>query len=232
MKRLLVLIIICILPFLLTAKVKIEFEKSIMDFGEVNSGKVVEVVFKFVNKGDEELVIKNINSTCGCTVPSLKKRTYKPGEKGEIPVKFYSTGYYGKVVKIITVITNDSSNPYVRLRLMGEVKIKDFSDPILEVDKLDFGNVILGKIYKKEINLYNKGNLILDIKEVAHGADIIIEFDKKFVKPNEFTKIFITYKPQNTGTNLSFIKIRTNSLKKSYLVIRFSSVVEEKHKKH
>ncbi len=231
MKKIIILLIVAIFPYFLTADAKIEFSKKVIDFGDVNSGKIVNVVFEFENKGDTDLEIKRINTTCGCTVPSLEKKVYKPGEKGKIPVKFYSTGYYGKIVKIITVITNDLSSPYVRLRIMGNVKLKDFSDPVLETEKIDFNEIEPGKIYNKEINLYNKGNLLLDIKEVSHSADVVVEFDKRFVKPGEFTKISIEYKPQKQGTNLSFIKIRTDSLKKPYLIIRLSSVVIDSDKK-
>jgi len=228
MKKLIIFLIVVIFPYFLTADAKIEFTKKVIDFGDVESGKIVDVVFEFENKGDTDLEIKRINSSCGCTVPSLEKKVYKPGEKGKIPVKFYSTGYYGKIVKIVTLVTNDLSSPYVRLRIMGNVKLKDFSDPVLEVEKIDFNEVQIGKIYNKEINLYNKGNLLLDIKEVSHGADVVVEFNKRFVQPNEFSKISIKYKPQKLGTNLSFIKIRTDSLKKPFLIIRVSSVVEEK----
>jgi hypothetical protein len=108
----------------LAAKSKITFKTTEIDFGKIDSGKVVDMEFKFVNAGDETLIIKNINSSCGCTVPKVEKKEYQPGETGDIPVKFYSKGYNGQIVKTITISTNDGDNPYTTLKIKGKAEVK------------------------------------------------------------------------------------------------------------
>lgn len=44
--------------------------------------------FGFVNAGKSEMTIEAVKSSCGCTVPTLAKTTYAPGERGEVSARF------------------------------------------------------------------------------------------------------------------------------------------------
>jgi hypothetical protein len=52
------------------------------------------------------LVVSNIKSTCGCTVPSNWTKEVAPGQTGEFTVKFNGKGNGNKVSKSITMTTN------------------------------------------------------------------------------------------------------------------------------
>ena len=52
------------------------------------------------------LVVSNIKSTCGCTVPSNWTRDVAPGETGMFTVKFNGKGNGNKVTKTVTLTTN------------------------------------------------------------------------------------------------------------------------------
>ena len=47
----------------------ISFDKVIHDFGEIENGTPVETIFSYTNSGRSPLVVTDIKSTCGCTVP-------------------------------------------------------------------------------------------------------------------------------------------------------------------
>lgn len=83
-----------------------EFEEAQHDFGDIQQGDVVEHTFKFTNTGEAPLIITDTKVTCGCTTPSFTKEPVAPGEKGEILVKFNSTGKSGNVAKTVTVMAN------------------------------------------------------------------------------------------------------------------------------
>ena len=85
---------------------EIEFLVKEYDFGEVIQGEKVTYSFSFKSKGDGPIVISDVSSTCGCTVPSWPKSPIEPGETGDIVVIFDSEGKSGKVVKEISVLTN------------------------------------------------------------------------------------------------------------------------------
>ncbi|WP_340154061.1 DUF1573 domain-containing protein [uncultured Marivirga sp.] len=95
---------------------EITFEESNHDFGDITQGDVVEHIFKFENTGKQPLIISNVKTTCGCTVPSFPKgEAIAPGEKGEITVKFNSRGKMGRQNKIVRIVSNIGEERSVRI---------------------------------------------------------------------------------------------------------------------
>ncbi len=100
------------------------FDKSEHDFGEIEAKASVETVFTYKNTGKTPLVITNIKSTCGCTVPQdWSKEPLAPGEAGKFTVKYNGSGK-NAVSKTITVTANTETGKET-------VKIKAFvkADP-------------------------------------------------------------------------------------------------------
>ena len=84
------------------------FDKTEHDFGEIENGTPVETVFNYTNTGKAPLVITDIKSTCGCTVPQdWSKDPLAPGESSKFTVKFNGKGK-NKVSKTVTVTANTS----------------------------------------------------------------------------------------------------------------------------
>ncbi|HOP04609.1 MAG TPA: DUF1573 domain-containing protein [Tenuifilaceae bacterium] len=108
-------------------KTTIEFNKLVNDYGEIEFMSDGACVFEFTNLGEEPLVLTNVRSSCGCTVPDWPKDPIKPGEKGVINVK-YNTRSVGNFNKTITVYSNGQPSPII-LRIKGTVKPKD-STPV------------------------------------------------------------------------------------------------------
>lgn len=86
-----------------------KFIESKHDFGEIIQGEVVEHHFEFTNTGGTPLIISKIIATCGCTAPTWPKGPIKPGEKGKIKIAFNSTGKIGRQNKVVTILSNASS---------------------------------------------------------------------------------------------------------------------------
>jgi hypothetical protein len=103
------------------AKPKISFEKTIHDFGELDIRQKGVCEFRFKNTGSGLLEIGKIKSTCGCTVPTLAKKQYQPGEDGVIKIKYSGQSRPGSVAKSIYVNTNDTENPKVKLMIKAKV---------------------------------------------------------------------------------------------------------------
>lgn len=87
----------------------VSFDKSEYDFGTVNEGDIVETVFKVTNTGKTDLVITNAQATCGCTIPVWPKAPIKPGETGDVEVKFNTNGKPNRQQKTVTLTTNTES---------------------------------------------------------------------------------------------------------------------------
>jgi hypothetical protein len=83
-----------------------EFEKTAHDFGQIIRGEKVSYRFKFKNAGKMPLIISDVPTSCGCTVPEFSKLPISPGEEGFILVTFNSQTESGYRTKTVTVTSN------------------------------------------------------------------------------------------------------------------------------
>ena len=205
----------------------IKFEKNIINLGIIDEGQAVQVNFVFENIGDEVLVIKKINTSCGCIRKRLGKREYDPGEKGKIEIIFNSQEKLGRINEPIIIFTN-TEKKYHQLLLIGNVIRKNFAYASLSARKVDFGKVELGKVSIKEIVIENIGKRGMRILEITNSPQIIIECMEIRLLPNEKCPIILTFKPKETGDFNTFIKIRTSALKGKHLTIHAVGQVTDK----
>ena len=101
---------------------RISFDKTVHNYGTIyqNDNGVCE--FTFTNTGKVPLVLTNVYSSCGCTVPSWPKEPTMPGKSSVIKVK-YNTSRLGAINKTVTVESN-AVNGTVRLSIKGNVLVR------------------------------------------------------------------------------------------------------------
>lgn len=99
----------------------LKFEETEHDFGTLKNGTPVETKFTYTNNGNSPLVVSDIKSTCGCTVPSdWRREPLAPGESADFTVKFNGQGN-GQITKTITLTTNtEKGTEMVRIKAMIE----------------------------------------------------------------------------------------------------------------
>ncbi|MEJ5962864.1 DUF1573 domain-containing protein [Pedobacter immunditicola] len=96
-----------------------KFEKETHNFGKIPSNKPATVEFKFTNIGDTPLILTNVETTCGCTVPEYTKTPVKKGDTGIIKVTYNPTGTALPFSKSIS-ITSNAKTPTKVLYIKGE----------------------------------------------------------------------------------------------------------------
>ncbi len=84
----------------------IEFNETEHDFGTIPNGTPVKTIFEYKNTGSSPLVVSDIKSTCGCTVPTDWTKEVMPGQKGQFTVQFDGKGNGNQISKTITLTTN------------------------------------------------------------------------------------------------------------------------------
>ncbi|MCU0666864.1 MAG: DUF1573 domain-containing protein [Candidatus Omnitrophica bacterium] len=99
-----------------------EQESDTWDFGKVKEGQVVKHSFVFVNNTSKQLVITDVNTSCGCTVSEAKNKTLQPQEKTNIEVAFNSKGYKGAVQQFVFVATDNPEKSAVKFTIKAEVE--------------------------------------------------------------------------------------------------------------
>lgn len=132
MRKIAALFILGFLTFTMNAQEKQVFEKvkdsnapafefvtEVIDYGKIALNADGVRTFKFKNVGKSPLVISDIKSSCGCTVPKKPTDPIMPGESGEIEVK-YATNRPGGFSKSITVSSN-AGEPVKTLQIKGIV---------------------------------------------------------------------------------------------------------------
>lgn len=107
----------------------INFEKVAYNFGYISPDTSSVCEFAFKNTGTGILKIGEIEKACGCTVASLDKTEYAPGETGTVSVKYLSDAQLGATTKQLLVHTNDPSNPAVLLSINATISAKVDCEP-------------------------------------------------------------------------------------------------------
>lgn len=96
------------------------------DLGFVGSRDVVNLTYRVVNRGSEDLVIDSVVTSCGCTTGELSHNIIPPGHRADLNVRF-DVGFHKmergeQVVRIVWLKTNDPDTPVAIARLTATVQ--------------------------------------------------------------------------------------------------------------
>ncbi|TDD74021.1 DUF1573 domain-containing protein [Flavobacterium caseinilyticum] len=102
-------------------KIVFSAKDNTIDYGKVTKNENGARDFIFTNTGNAPLIITNVLSTCGCTVPTKPTEPIMPGKTGKITVKYNMAP--GPIRKTITVESNavNYESGRVALKIKGEV---------------------------------------------------------------------------------------------------------------
>jgi hypothetical protein len=98
----------------------IEFKDTEHDFGTIQQGAEGSYSFVFTNTGTDPLILSNVRSSCGCTIPEWPHEPINAGQSSTILVR-YDTKRIGTFNKSISVFSNAGEAPIV-LRIQGTVE--------------------------------------------------------------------------------------------------------------
>lgn len=110
------------ISFSQAAKIEFSAKENTIDYGRVTKRSDSGIrVFEFTNTGNAPLIITNVLSTCGCTVPTKPEAPILPGKKGKIEVKYNMAT--GPIRKTITVESNAANyeGGRIALKIKGDV---------------------------------------------------------------------------------------------------------------
>lgn len=105
------LLLLTLLALALPARAELVWAEKKISLKATPDRETVEARFHFTNSGNAAIEIQQIQSSCGCTTAELDKRTYAPGESGEIVAKFTLGARLGIQTKTIAVKTRGVEEP-------------------------------------------------------------------------------------------------------------------------
>lgn len=103
------------------AHAALQWTKSTIEMDAEPFAERIETTFVFTNVGPTDVTITDTHASCGCTVPTLERRTYHPKETGELHVVYTFGEAVGHLEKTVTVSTDEPANPSYLLTLRVNV---------------------------------------------------------------------------------------------------------------
>ncbi|MCX6126096.1 MAG: DUF1573 domain-containing protein [Proteobacteria bacterium] len=195
----------------------ISFENSLVDFGTIKRGQKMTAKFLYKNTGSGPLIIQGVQAPCDCTtVEASKGKSISPGEGGVIEVAFDSTSYAGRIVKAVSVVTNERAMPDRTLTISALINSDLEADPPL----VDFGEVVVNQVTQQQIKIKNlmKTELkieklrynesFLDVGYAKDGKDWVLHVKLKPTAPIGFLKDTIYVKNNSTSLGEMPIPVR------------------------
>lgn len=121
MKRYLAVILLIICALNASAQSALTFTPAEWDFGTIaESGGRVSHTFTGVNTSGKPVVILEIFSSCGCTVPEYSKKPILPGEKTQVKVTYDPMNRPGVFMKDLAVYDTERRR-LAKLTIRGSV---------------------------------------------------------------------------------------------------------------
>lgn len=193
MKRVLFFIMIFTAVSLIAQKniPKIFSSEQTFNFNDISQNKILTHNFYIKNIGSKKLIIRDIKSSCECTVIKPVEKNIDPGDSLKVTAEFNTINKIGYQRHHVYIISNDPVYPEYRLTLEGNVILTKDEEESLPKIKIpytvyDFGNVKQGEILSHKIEIKNIGKELLRIKKVKTGCrSIKLSIKKKKLKYNE-----------------------------------------------
>lgn len=190
----------------------VRFEEKIHDFGDLTiADKSVSCKFVFTNISKKPVVVHNVVSSCGCTVPHWTKQPVKPGETGAIEVTFKNDQGAYPFSKSITAYISGINRPVI-LHIKGVVYGKKLTlkemythtiGGVLGTREttLALGNMYQGKAKSDATSIANLTNKSVKVKVIPEDEALSVA-----VVPNPI--------PANSKASLAYTVNTANGEKK------------------
>lgn len=205
----------------------LSFERMNYDFGAIRevSGPV-SYNFKFTNTGNAPVLIKNVESSCGCTSPEWTKQPILPGKTGFVKATFDPKDRPGNFDKTITVFSN-AKTPVIELKIKGMVEgrtrtvLDDYPYELasglrLPTDHISLMQVKKGDTKTMTYGVYNNSGKRLSVSFADVPAYITIAIEPQVLDAGKIGTVKASYntaKQGEYGLNEENVTLVTNGKK-------------------
>lgn len=99
-------------------------DSTIWDFGSIKPDQERTHAFILKNETSQAFNIKDISTSCGCTVSRAAKTTLAPGESTAIEVTFNSKGYSGSIRQFVYVYTDRPDDSIIKFTITATITME------------------------------------------------------------------------------------------------------------
>lgn len=165
----------------LSADPVIEIADKEFDFGELLPGQVVHHTYIVKNTGTKDLIIKEVNPSCGCTTAILQEKIVGPGKSVKIEADLTAQMNEGAIRKNINVVSNDPKNPTTIIYMNAKVKL----DFLIEPKSINIGDMFIGDKKEIKFNIKPVNKKPFDPFLIEYSKTTFVAVDYKAINPND-----------------------------------------------
>ena len=179
----------------------VNFDSDSYAFHEVQAGQVVTHVFTFTNVSVVPTYIDKVIPGCGCTTVSNTTQAIKPGDTGQVIVRFNSYNYSGSVEKLVLVSFSGLQTNV--LRLTGTIHKPVIVSPPYLILNLSSNQQATGSV-----QIHNAQTIPLVITAVKSGnpaLSVVLTTNK----PNSDYSVLVTASPPFSQGYQSLVRLFT-----------------------
>lgn len=128
-------------------------EQRSHDFGSVARAAKTEHRFAITNIYPQQMHIRAVRASCGCTTPIIETETIEPGQTGSILARFNTGTFTGQKQANLTVSIDRPYFQELQLNVRGYIR----SDIVFNPGELNFGAVPEGEAKQVSVSLEYAG---------------------------------------------------------------------------
>ena len=202
-------------------------EGDSISFGTIyETGKQVHETFTLENAGQKEVIIKNIHTSCGCTVASAADTALAPGKNAKVQIDFNPTGYAGAVTKYIYIISSEQdtdTQKMIQVTMTGNVAFELQPIP----NSVFFYNTATGYMDSTAVFLNNISHKTMRITGIKLPFNYLhYKLDKRTLRPGQSAHLEVYLAPDKEGIIDGELEIFTTSKNQPVLPLRvFAGII-------
>ena len=192
-----------------------------VEFGNVYYAKKVSRKVQILNAGDEDLVVTEIDTFCGCTQAKITSKRIAPNTNAVLTLTFDGKLFQGNISKAIHVQSNDPSLPVAVIMFTANVfKLLDI-DP----EYIYFGVVPVDSTVTRTLKVKNisPDNLSI-LRVVAKDAFVHAKVKSTTLEPGKETELVATATPHKSMTIRGQLELLMNSNVDPKIKVRYTGL--------
>ena len=147
------------------------------------------------NSGNDTLSVLDISNLLPDFTPGISSCEISPGDSCKVMLTFSPT-HSGVFTDTLKITSNDPDEEIIEILLSGERILEP--DISVDVDLLDFGQVMLGQTTTETITIQNTGNDTLSVTDISNNnPDFLPETTNCSVMPGESYELNISFSPSS-----------------------------------
>ena len=205
------------------AQPHLSLERSTLDLGTIYQGEVKTISLLIRNTGNSALTIRDVSSSCNCTIAKIQKREIPPTDVTNLEVSFNSAGSQGSLKKQVFLQTNDPASPSALIVL--KIMVMTELQPVDQQYNLWLGNVVVGRTERRRISYQNVSRHPLGILGGASGApEVIVSAGPETLQPDQIGYAEIAVTPVHDGYTQTEFRIKLSSVKQQFMILKLTYI--------